>query len=71
MTGLPVPPAPAPHAQVLALRTAFPDYTFNLLRHRGGTPRFEAVSRDGGSPYCLISEDAGEIWRELRDPKRG
>jgi hypothetical protein len=29
-------------------------------------PRFEAVSREGGSPYALISSDAREIWRELR-----
>jgi hypothetical protein len=71
MTGLPVPPAPTAHVQVTAPRTAFPGYTFNLLRHRGGRPRFEAVSRDGGDPYCLISDDAGEIWRELRDLKRG
>jgi hypothetical protein len=70
MTGLPVPPAPAAHVQVTALRTAFPDYTFNVIRRRGDKPRFEALSRDGGSPYCLISDDAGEIWRELRDLKR-
>ena len=29
-------------------------------------PRFEVVSRDGGDPYCLISDDPREIWRELR-----
>jgi hypothetical protein len=66
MTGRPVLSAPAAHVQVAALRTAFPEYTFNLIRHRDEKPRFEALSRDGGSPYCLISEDAGEIWRELR-----
>jgi hypothetical protein len=71
MTGLPVPPAPAAHVQVTALRTAFPDYTFNVIRHRDDKPRFEALSRDGGSPYCLISDDASEIWRELRDLRRG
>ena len=65
MTGWPVPPAPA-HVQVTALRTAFPGYRFNLIRHRDEKPRFEALSRDGGDPYCLISDDAREIWRELR-----
>ena len=71
MTGLPGPPAPAAHVQVTALQTAFPDYTFNVIRHRDDKPRFEALSRDGGSPYCLISDDASEIWRELRDLRRG
>jgi hypothetical protein len=66
MTGLPVPPEPTAHVQVTALRTAFPDYTFNLIRRRGERPRFEAVSRDGGDPYCLISDDATEIWQALR-----
>jgi hypothetical protein len=66
MTGSPVPPAPTAHTQVTALRTAFPGYTFNLIRHRGGRPRFEAVSRNGGDPYCLISADATEIWEALR-----
>jgi hypothetical protein len=69
VTGL--PPAPAAHVQVAALRTAFPGYTFNLIRRHGEKPRFEALSRDGGSPYCLISEDASEIWRELRDLRQG
>ncbi len=67
MTGSPgPPPEPAAQVQVMALRTAFPGYTFNLIRYRGGRPRFEALSRGGGDPYCLISDDATEIWRELR-----
>lgn len=66
MTVWPLPPAPAAHVQVTALRTAFPDYTFNLIRHQGEPARYEAFSRDGSSPYCLISTDAREIWRELR-----
>ena len=65
MTGLPVPPAPA-RVHAAALRAAFPSYAVNVLRQRGERPRFELVSRDGGSPYCLISEDPREIWRELR-----
>lgn len=27
--------------------------------------RYEAVSRDGADPYCLISADPEEIFREL------
>lgn len=52
--------------QAAALRAAFPGYVVNVLRQRGDRPRFEVVSRDGGSPYCLISDDPREIWRELR-----
>ena len=37
-----------------------------MLAHRGEKPRFELVSQDGGDLYCLISDDAREIWRELR-----
>ena len=65
MTGLPVSPAPT-SVQAAALRAAFPGYAVNVLRQRGERPRFEVVSRAGGSPYCLISEDVREIWRELR-----
>ena len=54
------------HVQATALTAAFPGYMVNVLSRRGGRPRFEAVRRDGGSPYCLISDDAREIWRELR-----
>lgn len=66
MTDGPTPPAPSPHVQAAALRTAFPRYIVNVLARRDGRPRFEAVSRDGGNPYCLISDDAREIWNELR-----
>jgi hypothetical protein len=52
--------------QAAALRAAFPSYVVNVLRQRGERPRLEVVSRDGGSPYCLISDDPREIWRELR-----
>lgn len=65
MTGWPAPPAAA-HLQAAALRAAFPGYAVNVLRQRGQRPRFELVSRDGGSPYCLISDDPEEIWAELR-----
>lgn len=60
-----LPAAPGARLQLAALRGAFPDYTFNL--HSGyGKPRFEALSKTGGNPYCLISTDVREIWRELR-----
>jgi hypothetical protein len=66
VTGQPIPPSPSAHVQAAALRAAFPGYIVNVITRWGDQPRFEAVSRDGGSPYCLISADAREIWRELR-----
>ena len=60
-----MPPPPSRRVQLAALRTAFPDYAFNLIRGNRGF-RYKAVSRNGGNPYCLISTDAREIWRELR-----
>jgi hypothetical protein len=53
-------------AQAVALRAAFPGYVVTVLVDRRDRPRFEAVNREGGDPYCLISSDAQEIWRELR-----
>jgi hypothetical protein len=60
------PPLPVARVQLAALRTAFPRYMFNVIISRGDKPLFEAVSRDGGNPYCLISTDAREIWAELK-----
>lgn len=60
---LPIPPGA--RMQLAALRAAFPGYTFNLL-YGDRTPRYEALSKTGGDPYCLISTDAREIWRELK-----
>ncbi len=53
-------------AQAAALRAAFPGYIVKVLVNQRDGPRFEVVSREGGNPYCLISSDAQEIWRELR-----
>ena len=64
--GGPVPSAPSALAEADALRAAFPGYVVNVITRWGEKPRFEVVSRDGGSPYALISSDAQEIWRELR-----
>jgi hypothetical protein len=61
------PPPAAVSAQAAALRAAFPDYIVNVIQHHGEPPRYEVVSRDGRSPYCLISTNAREIWRELRN----
>lgn len=67
MSDFQMPPDPGVAAQAAALQAAFPDYTINVLQSRGDEPRFEALSRNGGSPYCLISADAREIWYELRN----
>jgi hypothetical protein len=66
MTGWPLSPTPSAQAQAAALRAAFPSYVVNVITRYGDKPRFEAVSRDGSNPYCLISSDAREIWRERR-----
>jgi hypothetical protein len=60
-------PPPPVAIQAAALQAAFPSYCVNVIQHPGDKPRFEAVSRDGHSPYCLISTDAREIWRVLRN----
>ena len=58
------------HVLAAALTAAFPGCMVNVLSpRRGGRPRFEAVRRDGGSLYCLISDDAREIWRELQQAR--
>ena len=58
---------PAVYLQAAALRTAFPQYAVSVITTWwDNKPRLEAVSRDGGDPYCLISEDARDIWREPR-----
>jgi hypothetical protein len=61
------PPPSAVSVQADALRAAFPQYIVNIIQHRGEPARYELVSRDGRSPCCLISTDAGEIWRELHN----
>ena len=63
----PPPLRPTVQVQADALRAAFPSYVINVIvLSRGELPRFEVVNRHGGNPYCLISSDAREIWRELR-----
>ena len=65
MTGWPLRPVAAAQVQAAALRAAFPAYAVNVSAGHGAKPRFEVVSRDGSDPYCLISDDAREIWHEL------
>lgn len=50
--------------ELVALRLAFPTYKINIIL-LGDRRRYEAVSRDFGDPYCLISISAKELWREL------
>jgi hypothetical protein len=54
-----------PEMAAAELRRAFPGYEV-IVRYDHGTPRFQLRSRDLASPYCLISPDAQEIWRELK-----
>lgn len=65
MTGWPLRPVATAHVQAAELRAAFPGYAVNVSAGRDEKPWFEVVSRDGGNPYCLISDDAREIWHEL------
>jgi hypothetical protein len=53
-----------PEALAAELRKAFPSYSVVLQRDRG-VPRFHLVARDGRNPWCLVSDDAREIWAEL------
>jgi hypothetical protein len=62
------PLPPSARAQAAALRSAFPGYIVNVITGPGDKPRYEVVNRNGGDPYCLMSSDAREIWRELRSP---
>lgn len=62
-----LPSPPSERIQVEALRAAFGNrYVFNVIRFDNQPARFEAVSRDGGNPYCVISTDAKEIWAALK-----
>ena len=53
-------------AELAALRAALPGYDV-IVTSRSPGYRFEAVRRrtDGPGPWCVISGDAGDLWREL------
>ena len=58
-------PFPA-RADLDQLRAAFPDFSFDIARGWRG-PVFEAWrDPDAGGLYALITEDASELWRELK-----
>ena len=58
----------SPHIQAAALRAAFPGYVVNVLARQGEKPRFELVSRDGGSPYCRIMNGGSPVVPAARSP---
>jgi len=53
-------------AELAALRAALPGYDVIVTRHRPAC-RFEAIRRhgDGPGPWCVISADPADLWREL------
>ncbi len=52
------------------LRAAFPDFSFGISRGWRG-PVFEAWRDPAvGGLYAVITEDAGELWRELEACQR-
>jgi hypothetical protein len=54
------------YLQAEALRREFPAWGFAVQSWTSGRLCIEAVNRDGGGLYALISSDPAEIWRELR-----
>jgi hypothetical protein len=64
LTGHPAVP-PAMLDQLAALRAARADYDVIITSHSGQF-RFEATRRRGETgPWCLISADPDDLWREL------
>lgn len=53
-------------AELEALRAALPGYDVNVTSHSPAY-RFEAIRRhdDGPGPWCVISSDPADLWREL------
>jgi hypothetical protein len=53
-------------AELSQLRAALPGYDVTVTSH-SLTYRFEAILRhtDGPGPWCLISTDSADLWREL------
>jgi len=61
-------------AELAALRVALPGYDVIVTSHRSRY-RYEAIRRhgDGPGPWCVISGDPADLWRELasRSPAQG
>jgi predicted nuclease with TOPRIM domain len=56
---------PGALTELAALRAALPGYDVTITS-RSPTHRFEAVRRHAGpGPWCLISSDPADLWREL------
>ena len=66
MAGLPFSESVRFYLQAEALRCEFPAWRFAVQAWTSGQLRIEAVNRDGGGLYALISSDPADIWRELR-----
>ena len=66
-TGRPAVP-PGILAELTALRAALPSYDVIVTSHSPGY-RFEAIRRrtDDPGPWCVISSDPADLWRELAD----
>jgi len=59
--------APETRAEAARLQAALPGYDVVVTSHGHGW-RFEAVRCSGGpqaGPWCVISSDLAELWREL------
>lgn len=66
VTAWPGPADSYSYLQAAVLQSCFPSYAVSVLSRPDGKPRFQVISRDGGDPYCLVSDDASEVWDELR-----
>jgi hypothetical protein len=63
-TGQPLVP-PGVLAELADLRAALPHYDVIVTRWTGHF-RYEAIRRhDGAGPWCVISADPADLWREL------
>jgi hypothetical protein len=60
-------PTPAMLAELSQLRTALPTYYVTVTSHSPDY-RYEATRRSGSTgagPWCVISTDPADLWREL------
>ena len=52
-------------AELARLRAARPGYDVTIISC-SGQYRYEAVRRGGGAgPWCVVSTDPADVWREL------
>jgi hypothetical protein len=64
--GLPFSDSVRFYLQAEALRREFPAWGFAVQSWTSGQLCIEAVNRDGGGLYAMISSDPADVWRELR-----